>query len=105
VVATHDLHIGLERRDFSRTLHRRDQVAHHQLTVGQCIVLRPVHGADVVLEVLCALRQVGEVGGLTQALGAIVGTARHGDQDILLCPIALAEDLPQLGEIDLELAS
>ncbi len=34
---------------------------HHQFAVGQRIVLRPVHRADVVLEVLRALRQVREV--------------------------------------------
>src|SRR5260221_5196366 len=61
VVATHDFHIGFERRDFSRALHRRDQVTHHQLAVGQSVVLRPVHGADAVLEVLRALRRVREI--------------------------------------------
>src|SRR6266571_3806493 len=49
VVATHDFHIGFERRDLSRALHRRDQVAHHQFAVGQRVVLRPEHRADVVL--------------------------------------------------------
>src|SRR5713226_8829279 len=49
VMAAYDFHIGFKRRNFSRTLHRRDQVAHHQIAIGQRIVLRPVHRADVVL--------------------------------------------------------
>src|SRR5258708_18092527 len=61
VVTTHHFHIGFERRDFFRALERRDHVSHHKLAVGQRVVLRPVHRADVVLEVLRALRQVGEV--------------------------------------------
>jgi hypothetical protein len=60
-MAAHHFHIGFERRDFSRVLHRRDHVAHHQLAVGERIVLRPVDRADVVLKVLRALRQVREV--------------------------------------------
>src|SRR5271166_5047352 len=57
VMAAYDFHIGLERRDFSRAPHRRDYVAHHQLAVGQRVVLRPVHCTDIVVEVLRALRQ------------------------------------------------
>src|SRR5579864_5685487 len=58
VMAAYDFHIGFERRDFSRSLYRPDHIAHHQIAVGQCIILCPVHCADVVLEVLRALRQV-----------------------------------------------
>src|SRR5579883_2141974 len=61
VMAAHHFYIGLEHRDLSRTLDRCDQVAHHQIAIGQGVVLRPVHRADVVLEVLRALRQVGEI--------------------------------------------
>src|SRR5580700_4409743 len=61
VMAAHDFNILFERWDFSRAMHCRDQVTHHQLAVGQRVVLRPVHCADVVLEVLRALRQVCEV--------------------------------------------
>jgi FtsP/CotA-like multicopper oxidase with cupredoxin domain len=61
VMAAHKFHIGFERWNFSRALHRRDHVLHHQIAIGQRVVLRPVHRADVVLEVLCALRQVREV--------------------------------------------
>ena len=43
VMAAHDFHIGFKRRDFSRALHSRDHIAHHQIAVGERVVLRPVH--------------------------------------------------------------
>jgi hypothetical protein len=46
---------------FDGALYGRDHIAHHQIAVDQRVILRPVHCADIVLEVLCALRQVGEV--------------------------------------------
>src|ERR1051326_296294 len=61
VMATYDFHTGLERGNFSRALYRRDHIPHHQIAVRQGVVLRPVHRADVVLEVLRALWQVGKI--------------------------------------------
>src|SRR5262249_57446411 len=48
VMATHDRDIRFEPRSFSRRLHRRNHVLHHQFTISQCVVLCPVHCADVV---------------------------------------------------------
>jgi hypothetical protein len=45
------------------------------------------------------------IGGLTHTRSAVVGTTGYGDQDVLLRPIAFAEDFAQLGEINLELCS
>src|SRR5581483_12475648 len=61
VMAAYNFHIGLERRDFSRLAGCGDDVADHQVTVRKRVVLSPVHRANIVLEVLRALRQVREI--------------------------------------------
>ena len=45
----------------------------------------------------------GGVGGLTNARCAVSRAAGDGDQDVLLRPFALVDDLTQLVEVDLEL--
>ena len=68
------------------------------------LTLRLTACEDDVRELFDLLSQC-RVGGLTHTGCAVVGTTSYSDQDVLLRPIALAENLPQLGEINLELSS
>jgi hypothetical protein len=66
------------------------------------LALRLTAREDDVRELLDLLSHC-RVGGLTHARSAVVGTAGYRNQDVLLRPIAFAENFAQLGEIDLEL--
>src|SRR5260370_10281161 len=61
VVAVHRLNVGVEGGHFPTLAHRADDVCHHQLAIRESKVLRPLHCKAVVVEVLGALGQVGQV--------------------------------------------
>src|ERR1700682_4930211 len=66
------------------------------------LALRLTAREDDVRELLDLLSHC-RVGCLTHTRSAVVGTTGYGDQDVLLRPIAFAENFAQLGKIDLEL--
>ena len=61
VVAVDRLRLRTEGRNHSRVPHRCDDVLHHDLAIPACILLRPVHGFDIVVEVLSVLRKIRQI--------------------------------------------
>src|SRR3954451_20575911 len=74
----------------------------HALLSQPEFTLRLVTREDDVCKLFDLLANRG-VGGLTHARCAVSRTAGDGDQDVLLRPFALIDDLTQLVEVDLEL--
>ena len=66
------------------------------------LTLRLTAREDDVRESLYLLSHCG-IGGLTYTGCAIAFVTGHGDEDILLRPVALTENFPQLFEIDFKL--
>src|SRR5690349_18604663 len=64
--------------------------------------LRWATGEDDVRKLLDFLSDRG-IGRLPNARCAVAGAAGDGDEDVLLRPVAFADDLAQLVEVDLEL--
>jgi hypothetical protein len=87
VVAVHRHGAGRERRDPRAAARRLEHRAHHQLAVRERIALRPLDRLDVVVEVLAALAQIGEIGVGQVDARALHVLARERDE-IAADPVA-----------------
>src|SRR6266581_2520882 len=61
VVAIYGLELGDERPHFAGSANGADDLLHHQVTIEACKILRPFHRFDVIVEVLGAFREIGEI--------------------------------------------